>query len=120
MLSRIAEEFAREIRNHDWSDSPYRADRAGHRREHDGHRSSSAVLSPAETGIVVTNVMWVTAQVLMHADPNFDLVAYAEACGVPRRMIYNSNNQLSGILTSGIRYDVEGRASAHAEEGSAK
>lgn len=24
-----------EINNHDWSDAPYRVDRAGHRREHD-------------------------------------------------------------------------------------
>ena len=29
MLSRLAQEFADEIANHDWSDAPYRLDRAG-------------------------------------------------------------------------------------------
>jgi hypothetical protein len=31
-LSRLAEAFAAEICNHDWSDAPWRADRAGHDR----------------------------------------------------------------------------------------
>lgn len=112
MLSRLADEFAREIQNHDWSDAPYRADRAGHRREHDGRKKSHEVLSDDETDTVRTNVMWVTAQVLMHADPNFDLVAFAEACGAPRWVIYNSSGKVSGALAAGIRRDNEGRAAA--------
>ena len=35
MLSRIAQQHADEIRQHDWSDAPWRIDRAGHSREHD-------------------------------------------------------------------------------------
>ena len=119
MLSRIGEDFAREIRNHDWSDSPYRADRAGHKREHDGAKKSAEVLSPSESATVLTNVMWVTAQVLLHDDPNFDLVAYAEACGVPHRVIHNSGGRVSGILTAGIRWGLDGRASAHDHEAKA-
>ena len=71
MLSRVAQEFADEIANHDWSDAPYRLDRAGHSREHDSH-STTKVLSDRETDAVRTNVMWVAAQVLLHADPNLD------------------------------------------------
>lgn len=108
MLSRIATEFAAEIRNHDWSDAPYRVDRAGHSREHDGRHKSVEFLEPADTGRLVTNVMWVTAQVLMHSDPNFDLEAYAIACGVPDRIIYRSDRKVSGYLTGGIRKGPDG------------
>lgn len=34
-LSRLAQEFAAEIANHDWSDAPYRTDRAGHQNSDD-------------------------------------------------------------------------------------
>lgn len=32
MLSPIAREFAVEVAHHDWSDAPWRLDRAGHQR----------------------------------------------------------------------------------------
>ena len=112
MLSRIAREFAAEIRNHDWSDAPYRVDRAGHSREHDGSHKIEAVLDHHETGRVVTNVMWVAAQVLMHQDPNLDLEQFAEACGVPDRIIHKSDGKVSGYLTNGIRRDENGAAMA--------
>ncbi|MGA4995869.1 hypothetical protein [Nonomuraea bangladeshensis] len=80
-LSRLAREFAEEIKNHDWSDAPWRLDRAGHRRDADTKRSAQ-VLSPDDAHWVKVNVMWVTAQVLGHADPNFDVVEFARACDV--------------------------------------
>lgn len=80
-LSRQAQQFADEIRNHDWSDAPFRADRAGHQREHDTNRGPTQ-LSAAETDNIRMNVMWVTAQVLAYNDPNFDVYEFAEACGV--------------------------------------
>jgi hypothetical protein len=83
MLSRLASEFAAEIKNHDWSDAHIRADRAGHARESDTHSDEAGVpLTPEETSLVRVNVMWVTAQVLGHRDPNFDVVEFARACGV--------------------------------------
>ncbi|WP_035771187.1 hypothetical protein, partial [Arthrobacter sp. Br18] len=70
MLNRLATEFAAEIANHDWSDAPYRLDRAGHHRDQDSNRGKE-VLTDVEADCIRTNVMWVTAQVLKHADPNF-------------------------------------------------
>jgi hypothetical protein len=45
-LSRLAEDFAAEIRNHDWSDAPWRADRAGHDRSRDSNRVERDPLTP--------------------------------------------------------------------------
>lgn len=103
-LSRIAAEHAAEIRQHDWSDAPWRADRAGHDRRVDTHRGSQ-VLSTNETDFVRLNVMWTTAQVIAHNDPNFDIVEFAEACGVAEKR--------PGVLKAGLRqregvYDVPG------------
>lgn len=82
-LSRLAQEFAAEIAQHDWSDAPWRTDRAGHRRDDDSPaRLTKEQLTEDETESVRTNVMWVAAQVLGHADPNFDVHEFAEACGV--------------------------------------
>ncbi|MEV4227030.1 hypothetical protein AB0J81_07965 [Streptomyces bobili] len=83
-LSRLAQEFAAEIKQHDWSDAPYRPDRAGHNRERDYEKSSKTpVLNSDETEVLRLNVMWVTAQVLAHAErTNFDVVEFAQACGV--------------------------------------
>ncbi|MFE4695846.1 hypothetical protein ACWCPD_27095 [Streptomyces sp. NPDC001935] len=78
-LSRQALEFAAEIFNHDWSDSPFKADQAGHRRSTD---RAGEVLTREETSHVRANVMLVVAQVLGHQDPNFDPLEFAEACGV--------------------------------------
>ncbi|MEU4170790.1 hypothetical protein AB0F46_28415 [Streptomyces sp. NPDC026665] len=78
-LSRQALEFAAEIFNHDWSDAPYRADQAGHRRATD---RAGEVLTREETNRVRANVMLVVAQVLGYQDPNFDPYEFAETCGV--------------------------------------
>jgi hypothetical protein len=47
-LSCLAREFATEIANHDWSDAPYRCDRAGHDRTGDSNRNEYQ-LSPIQT-----------------------------------------------------------------------
>ncbi|MGH7745456.1 MAG: hypothetical protein ACREQ5_11785 [Candidatus Dormibacteria bacterium] len=104
VLSRLAREFAAEIANHDWSDAPFRADRAGHDRAIDN--SSCKQLSPDETRVVRMNVMWVTAQVLGHADPNFDEYAFAEACGVETK---TRHGRLNGGISAGLRKTIDGR-----------
>jgi hypothetical protein len=82
-LNRLAQEFAAEIAQHDWSDAPWRMDRAGHSRSSDSpSRRTEQFLTEDETDRVRTNVMWVAAQVLGHADPNFDVHEFAEACGI--------------------------------------
>lgn len=103
MLSRLAQEFAAEIANHDWSDAPYRLDRAGHHREHDSNRGSKFLENPEDVDRIRTNVMWVTAQVLMHSDPNLKILEYAEACGIPTSITHNRDGRPSGILGAGIR-----------------
>ena len=103
-LSRLAQEFAAEIRNHDWSDAPYRADRAGHKREFDTN-AKPETLTKVQTETVQMNVMWVAAQVLGHADPNFDEHEFAEACGVNP---YDSRGRKSGTITAGLR-KINGR-----------
>lgn len=108
MLSRLATEFAAEIAHHDWSDAPWRLDRAGHRRETDTNRGND-VLPTNQTDNVRTNVMWVTAQVLKHLDPNLDLHEYATACGVPDSFVYRKDGSKSGAITAGIR-TVDGSA----------
>ncbi|MEU8158143.1 hypothetical protein AB0B94_31195 [Micromonospora sp. NPDC048986] len=102
-LSRLAQQFADEIRNHDWSDAPYRADKAGHKREHDTSRGRHNVpqLAPEETDTIRLNVMWVTAQVLAYNDPNFDVYEFAEACGVDTTT--PSGRPRSGHITAGLR-----------------
>jgi hypothetical protein len=108
MLSRLATEFAAEIANHDWSDAPWRLDRAGHKRHMDTH-STGQVLTRDETDNVRTNVMWVTAQVLKHLDPNLDLHEYATACGVPRSITHRKDGSKSGAIDAGIRF-IDGLA----------
>ncbi|MGH3612242.1 MAG: hypothetical protein ACRDRK_06485 [Pseudonocardia sp.] len=104
-LSRLAREFAAEINYHDWSDAPYRLDRAGHQREDDHNRAPVRQLDQRETDNIRTNVMWVTAQVLAHADPNFDVYEYAEWCGVDTRT--SSGRPRSGGIAAGLRRDYE-------------
>jgi hypothetical protein len=103
-LSRLAEEFAAEIRNHDWSDAPWRADRAGHDRSRDSN-SGKVQLTQNETDTVRLNVMWVTAQVLGHMDPNFDVYEFAEAAGVNT---LTPRGEQSGHIRYGLRI-VDGR-----------
>lgn len=102
MMSRLARELAAEIANQDWSDSPYRLDRAGHRREQDS-KAGTQVLTPDETGRVRTNVMWVVAQRLLEAGLIDDLHEFALACGVPRNIVFNRDGRKSGGITAGIR-----------------
>jgi hypothetical protein len=105
MLSRLASEFAAEIANHDWSDAPYRLDRAGHRRSDDSPgKQTTEQLLPEQTDRVRTNVMWVVAQVLKHSDPNLDLHEFAEACAVPRHVTHRTNGSQSDAITYGIRW----------------
>lgn len=106
MLNRLAREFAAEIASHDWSDAPFRLDRAGHQRRLDsaGKRVTEP-LSKQEADRVRTNVMWVTAQVLKHADPNLDLHEYAAACGIPRSITHRTNGSRSDAITYGLRWN---------------
>jgi hypothetical protein len=104
-LSRLAREFAAEINYHDWSDAPYRLDRAGHQRDHDKSKATSQQLTTAETDKVRTNVMWVVAQVLGHADPNFDVFEFAEWCGVNTKT--SAGRPRSGHIPAGLRYGHE-------------
>jgi hypothetical protein len=98
-LSRVAREFAAEIRLQDWSDAPYRADRAGHSRERDSNRGDR-VLSKAETDTLRLNVMWVIGQVLGYSDPNLDVYEFAEACGVD---INTRKGRRDGGIAAGLR-----------------
>jgi hypothetical protein len=108
-LNRLARELAAEIRLQDWSDAPYRADRAGHRRERDTNKGAET-LTDRQTDIVRMNVMWMTAQVLGHADPNFDVYEFAEACGVDTRNSRGGKNGgiLAGLRVHDGRYDKPG------------
>lgn len=105
-LSRHAREFAAEINYHEWSDAPYRLDRAGHRRDDDGQRATPEQLGESETDNVRTNVMWVAAQVLAHEDPNFDVFEFAEWCGVDTRT--SSGRARSGHISAGLRRNETG------------
>jgi hypothetical protein len=106
-LSRLAREFAAEINYHDWSDAPFRMDRAGHRRELDTNLGNIPQLDAEQTNTVRTNVMWVVAQVLAHADPNIDPFEFAEACGV--RTTTWAGRPRSGHITAGLRIDYSTR-----------
>ncbi|QES25789.1 hypothetical protein DEJ47_04390 [Streptomyces venezuelae] len=99
----MARQFAAEINNHDWSDAPYRADRAGHDRFVDNR--GTKLLTQQEADTVRMNVMWVTAQVLGYQDPSLDLFEFAEACGVN---IYTSRGEKSGYISSGVRRNQHG------------
>ncbi|MFP1663553.1 hypothetical protein ACLCDR_19150 [Streptomyces cavourensis] len=100
-LSRLAQELAAEIAQHDWQDAPYRMDRAGHSRVNDSDaKRSKNVLSEEDTDRVRTNVMWVVAQTLGYSDPNFDVYEFAEACGVNTRTKQGAKD---GSIASGLR-----------------
>lgn len=106
-LSRLAQEFADEITQHDWSDAPYRRDRAGHDRSSDTN-SSRDVLADPGPNYVRWNAVVVTAQVLMHSDPNLDLVEFAVACGLPLSMT-GTRSDPNGFLINGIRKNAAGK-----------
>jgi hypothetical protein len=111
-MSRLAREFAAEIASHDWSDAPFRLDRAGHSRRIDTRRGEEQ-LSPEDTDRLRTNVMWVVAQVLKHADPNLDLHEFGAACGVPWSITHRTDGSLSGAIDYGLRWlDKEAQLAA--------
>lgn len=100
--------MAGEIAGHDWSDAPYRLDRAGHQRSEDTKNSAHAPLSEAESDNVRWNVVMVTAQVVLLQDPGMDVVEYAMACGLPRGLTHNTNGKPSGGLSAGLRRPAGG------------
>lgn len=107
MLSRDAQERADEIRLHDWSDAPWRIDRAGHSRASDSKsKLTTKVLSVNETDNVRWNVVLVTAQPFINSDPNFKLTEFAIACGLPPSMTGTLTNP-NGGLDAGIRRNVD-------------
>lgn len=108
-LSRLAAQFAAEIANHDWSDAPYRADKAGHRRVMDGASRTAATLTPDEAEIVKLNVIWVIGQVLAYNDPNFSIHEFGEVAGALPRFLRNTDGRPSGTMTYGLRQEIDGR-----------
>lgn len=117
MLSRIAREFAAEIAKHDFSDSPWRIDRAGHDRRTDTKSTpTDKVLDPDETDRVKWNNVVLVAQVLKYSDPNFDLHEFAVACGLPRKWTHTSSGRPSGIMTAGLRTDLDGSITKPGED----
>lgn len=100
-LSKIAQQFAAEISQQDWSDAHIRLDRAGHDRNFDSKSHLYGdVLSADGAERVKTNAMWVTAQVLAYNDPNFDVYEFAEACGINTS---NSRGGRDGTYAAGLR-----------------
>lgn len=116
MLSRLAHELAAEIAQHDWSDAPFRTDRAGHSRLHDTNAGVEQ-LSPKQTDAVRLNVIWVTAQVLAYNDPNFDVVEFAEAAGDPGT---NTGWLKAGLRRDTHEYDVPGTYVTPSEHAAAR
>jgi hypothetical protein len=100
-LSRLAQQFADEIKLHDWSDAPFRADRAGHRRDRDSNAHNYPQLDAGQTETVKVNAMWVVAQVLSYNDPNFGIEEFAQACGFGERGI--GGYRWGGTFEAGLR-----------------
>ena len=108
-LSRLAAQFAAEIQLMEWSDTPYRFDRAGHDRSRDS-KAGPDVLTPNETEKVKINAAMVTAQVLAYNDPNFNVYEFAEACGINTLTSSGRRNHGFEAALRGIngRYDRPG------------
>lgn len=105
-LSRLAGALAAEISYHDWSDAPYRADRAGHDHSTDSNSYGVQQLTRDQTETVRLNVMWVTAQVLAYLDPNLDVYEFAEAAKVST---LTARGERSGHIHYGLRRTADGR-----------
>ena len=110
-LSRLAQQFADEIRQHDWSDAPYRADRAGHDRSTDTNLPTmQPPLTDEQTLSLLLNVVWVTGQVLAYNDPNFSIWEFALACGVPKTSVFRrSDGKPNQGLLYGLRWREPGQ-----------
>lgn len=100
-LSTIAQLLAAEIRAQDWSDAHTRSDGARHDRGYD--RTKSETLNTEETERVLVNVMWVAGQALLEDDPNFDIRAFAQACGVPDSWLLNKRGDPNRGIEAGLR-----------------
>lgn len=103
-LPRIVREFAGEIAHHDWSDAPFRCDRAGHMRSVD-RKLVRSQLDETETAAVKLNVAWVVAQVLglngLLRDED-DVYEFMEQCGVETRTP-TTGRARSGHIIYGLR-----------------
>lgn len=110
MLSRIAEDFASEIKQQYWSDAHTRIDKAGHLREDDKISKQTDQLSDDQTDRVRLNVAWVVCQVLKYYDPNLNEHEFVEACGVPHSLTRRKDGSPSAAITYGLRFDAEGKA----------
>ncbi|MGW7196633.1 hypothetical protein [Streptomyces chryseus] len=106
-LSQEASDYAAEIRLHDWSDAPYRTNRAGHDRTTD-YKATKEHLNDLETARVRWNVMITAAQFFQYRDPNFNLPEFAEACGVDMNA---PTGRWLGNLEAGLRHDRNGHVS---------
>lgn len=102
-LTRDQQKRAAEIRAQDWSDAPFRRDRAGHRWEDDSPSKQTVRLDQTQTENLLWNVVVNAAQVYAYEDPNFDVYVFGEACGLPRHMLYNNRGGRDGGLEAGIR-----------------
>lgn len=114
-LSPLADHLAAEINAHDWSDAPYRFDRAGHRRDRDApQRLSHQVLTPQETELVKANAAMVAAQVIGYLEgKTFDPHEFALSAGVARSIRLTARGQRSGSIDAALRknndrYDTPG------------
>lgn len=101
MLSTIASRLAYEISQQDWSDAHSRADGARHNRESD--RTTSDQLDPDDAETIRLNVVWVVGQALFEDDPSFNIREFAEAAGVPRRLLLTRRGTPSGFIEAGLR-----------------
>lgn len=111
-LSPLAAHLAAEINAHDWSDAPFRFDRAGHRREYDTHRGTETLL-PDEVDNVKANVAAVVAQVLGYMEgTSFDPHEFFLYAGVAPSIRLTSNGRQSGAVTAGLRINVGPRYDA--------
>ena len=110
-MNPLARSLADEIANHDWSDAPWRIDRAGHQFDDDPpSKRARRRLTPHEASWVRTNVMLVTAQALLQVDPSVDLYEYAEACAIPEHLLRNPDGSRCEIVQHGIRWNDDGTA----------
>ncbi|MCR5977479.1 hypothetical protein GDN83_06950 [Gordonia jinghuaiqii] len=106
-LSFLAAHMAAEINAHDWSDAPYRFDRAGHRREKDTpSRRSGLALTADETQLVKANAAMVAAQVIGYLEgESFDPHEFALMAGVSREIRLTARGQRSGSIDAALRKD---------------
>lgn len=102
-LPRFARELAAEIAFHDWSDAPFRTDRAGHIRSDDRPGRRTEALTAEQTDNIRLNVSWVVAQILGYHGylrDDDDVYEFMDACDVDTR---TTAGRRSGVITAGLR-----------------